>query len=156
RLNTTANGVVQFSSTPTDTGISPSFQFFAYQASLGSNPKLDFFGDGQADLLLWFENGTSAWINGYHWGSGQYPIASWPSGVGPGNLVDFGDFNDDGCRDVLFAYELQLSACGGATGAALSLNGDTALASIGWDGGGKRAVLVKHATQPGVYELGVY
>jgi RHS repeat-associated protein len=153
RLNTTASGVVQFASTPTDTGIGASLNLFAYQASLGGSQKLDFSGDGQADFVLWYQNGTNAWINVFHYPSGQWPLVTWGSGAGPGNLVDIGDYNNDACMDLLFSNQLQISACGGATGATLSLNGDTALGGIGWDGSGKKAVLVKHGTQLGIYKI---
>src|SRR6185437_14393097 len=118
RLNTTpTGGAVQFGA-PIDVGsvtsIFPGFTLQNVMGALPSNRKFDFTGDGQADLLtLWAVNTPQGPIytwTGLHFTGSAFTIVGAGAYGQPGFVVDVGDYNDDGCMDVLYSSQLSLSA----------------------------------------------
>ncbi len=118
--------------------------------------KFDFTGDGQADLLiLWVINvpgGTASGWNGLHFNGSRF-VAVAAGAVGqPGSVVDVGDYNDDGCMDVLYTTGLSLSGCNGSIWSSLSFGSSLAVAGLNWDGGTRRAAAVNNGGQIQIYK----
>jgi YD repeat-containing protein len=158
RLSTSTAGTVSFSSTDINTGVGISG--FKISAQIfGSNRALHFWGAAQADLL-----GTEKTCAQYnakgiciayqyiyyalHFTGSTFSIAGlFPAPLSsPNPAVDFADYNDDGCTDILTATALLLSACNGTAPVSIALpTGVTAVGGMDWNGDGRRDVLVKQA-----------
>jgi RHS repeat-associated protein len=160
QLNTTpTGGAVQFAA-PIDVGsvngLVPGATINGAMWSTPGTHKFDFTGDGQADLLvLWAvdtgEGTLSGWSGMHFNGSGFTAIAAGASGQ-PGSVVDVGDYNDDGCMDILYATQLSISGCNGSTWGNFSFAPFVAVAGLNWDGGTRRAVAVNNGGQIEIYK----
>jgi RHS repeat-associated protein len=162
RLNTSSNGTVSFASSEIATIPSPTF------AGSIINRKLDFYGSGQTDLIGLYEqcssgggppttssscSGTITFrIDLLHFTGSTFSETLLNSGSGPA-IVDYADYNNDGCTDVLFQTQLVISACNGSAAQTLALpSGTTAVGGMDWNGDGMRDVLV---SQSGTSTVGV-
>lgn len=158
RLSTSTAGTVSFSSTDINTGVGISGFIISAQIG-GSNRALHFWGAAQADLL-----GTERTCAQYnakgiciayqyiyyalHFTGSTFSTAGlFPAPLSsPNPAVDFADYNNDGCTDILTATALLLSACNGTAPVSVALpTGVTALGGMDWNGDGRRDVLVKQA-----------
>jgi Salmonella virulence plasmid 65kDa B protein/Insecticide toxin TcdB middle/N-terminal region len=164
RLNTTTGGTVSFASTDIDTTV-PSYTGLIN--STASSRALHFWGDAQEDLIsLLTSTFCTAYLKGnpndcvawettssytalHFTGSnfaqaGLYVVTQALEHPPPSYPVDFADYNDDGCTDILTQTELLLSACNGTAPVAVPLpSGATgALGGMDWNGDGRRDVLV--------------
>jgi len=157
RLSTSTAGTVSFSSTDINTGVGISGFIISAQIG-GSNRALHFWGAAQADLL-----GTERTCAQYnkgiciayqyiyyalHFTGSTFSTAGlFPAPLSsPNPAVDFADYNDDGCTDILTATALLLSACDGTAPVSVALpTGVTAVGGMDWNGDGRRDVLVKQA-----------
>jgi RHS repeat-associated protein len=156
RLSTSTPGTVSFSS-DINTGVGISG--FTIFAQTSSSRALHFWGGSQADLIG--VEKTCAQYNAKHiciayqyiynalhfTGSTFSTSGLLPAPVSsPISIVDFADYNDDGCTDVLTATQLLLSGCNGTATIPVALpSGVTAVGGIDWNGDGRRDVLVKQA-----------
>jgi RHS repeat-associated protein len=151
RLSTSTPGTVSFS-TDINSGVGISNFTISAQTS-GSNRALHFWGGAQADLL-----GTERTCaqydakgiciayqylyNALHFTGSTFSTAGLPS-----SIVDFADYNDDGCTDLLTATQLLLSACDGTAPIAVALPaGVAAVGGMDWNGDGRRDVLVAQSS----------
>ncbi len=152
RLSTSSAGTVSFSSTDINSGIGASD--FSISAQFGgSNRALHFWGGAQADLFgtqrtcaqFSVKNICVAYQYIYyalHFTGSTFFVAGLPSAA-----VDFADYNDDGCTDILTTTQLLLSACNGAAPVPVALpSGVAAVGGMDWDGDGRRDVLVAQST----------
>jgi RHS repeat-associated protein len=158
RLSTSTAGTVSFSSTDINTGVGIAGFIVSAQIA-GSNRALHFWGAAQADLL-----GTEKTCAQYnakhiciayqyiyyalHFTGSTFSVAGlFPAPLSsPNPAVDFADYNDDGCTDILTATALLLSACNGTAPVSVALpSGVTAVGGMDWNGDGRRDVLVKQA-----------
>ncbi len=141
RFNNSSPGAASFS--PNQTQTIPNI----YQTlfSVWHTKKLDFYGSGQRDIIGWV-NGSAH--NGYyvlHWnGTTLVPILIFSTNQAGTWLVDIGDFNDDGCTDILTNFTVVTSACNGTNGSLMippSVPGLIAAFSLDWDGDGRRDLI---------------
>ena len=154
RLNTSMGGTVSFASA-IDSGVTMNVGVIAQIG--GSNRALHFWGSAQADLLgeykicTQYKSGTDdcqAWeYSNYamHFTGSTFALEPLYSNVtsSPPPVVDFADYNDDGCTDVLTTTQLFLSACNGTSPISVPLpSGVTAVGGMDWNGDGRRDVLV--------------
>lgn len=116
-----------------------------------SPPKADFYGSGQQDVLgiIPFDAGGVAVL---HFTGGVF-VASQAADTSILSVIDNGDYNNDGCKDILTFSELVLSDCNGAVGAGFTFGADQAVAGLDWDGGGQHAVVVNHGGMLGIYKV---
>lgn len=158
RLSTSTPGTVSFS---TDINTEIGTANFSIRAQInGSNRALHFWGSAQADLL-----GTERTCAQYnakgiciayqyiyytlHFTGSTFSTAGlFPAPLSsPNPAVDFADYNDDGCTDVLTATQLLLSACDGTAPVAITLPaGTTAVGGMDWNGDGRRDVVVAQSS----------
>jgi hypothetical protein len=102
---------------------------------LYTQPTLDYYGAGQQDVLaqIPFDNGGVALL---HFAGNTLSIGQLTDTPIP-VAIDVGDYNDDGCADVLTRTELILSNCSGKSSVGfISFGDDTAITGIDWDGSG--------------------
>jgi RHS repeat-associated protein len=158
RLNTSSDGMVSFASTELTT--------IPIMSNMASNSngtrRLDFFGSGQDDLVgviatcgqlnhlnqciqniynvyaLHFTGTTFTQ-------SVIYTLTTVSPDIPAGIPVDYADYNDDGCTDVLFQSALVFSACNGTPAQTVSITAGTAVGGMDWDGDGWRDVLVSQS-----------
>ena len=158
RLSTSTAGTVSFG---TDINTEIGGAGFSIRAQVGgSNRALHFWGSAQADLL-----GTSQTCAQYNskgiciayqyiyyalhfTGSTFLTAGLFPAPLSsPNPAVDFADYNDDGCTDILTATQLLLSACNGTAPVPVALPaGVTAVGGMDWNGDGRRDVLVAQSS----------
>jgi RHS repeat-associated protein len=149
RKNTTApGGPVAFASTPTTV-----YHFGGHIWPLLGGPlqSADFNGDGRADILvevLAARGRSSAWqvwaVTSNGFGSAATATAIPGLGSTTGEVVAFtGDWNGDGCTDVLTTTAILVSNCaGGFSTLTPSLPSDAANATaIDWNGDGQTDML---------------
>ncbi len=152
RLSRSTAGTVSFSSTDINSGIGASNFSISAQAG-GSNRALHFWGGAQADLFgtqrtcaqFSVKNICVAYQYTYyalHFTGSTFFVAGLPS-----SAVNFADYNDDGCTDILTTTQLLLSACNGNVPVPVALpSGVAAVGGMDWDGDGRRDVLVAQST----------
>jgi RHS repeat-associated protein len=156
RLNTSIGGIVSFSSTDIDSGVSFSL---SVQGQFGSSRALHFWGDSQADLIgtnklcTQFKPNSSvclSWLYSYfaaHFTGSTFTLAPLESGTSQTRVVDVADYNDDGCTDILTAAQLLLSNCNGTASTAVALPpGTSAVGGMDWNGDHRRDVLVAQSS----------
>ncbi len=166
RLNKTTGGTVSFASTDIPTTV-PSYTGLIN--STASSRALHFWGGAQEDLISVLTStcctqylkgnpndciaweSTSTYTALHFTGSnfaqaGLYETQVVSASPHPPLTypVDFADYNDDGCTDVLTQTQLLLSACNGTAPVAVPLpSGATgAIGGMDWNGDGRRDVLV--------------
>jgi hypothetical protein len=154
RLSTSTPGTISFSSTDINTGVG--IAGFIISSQTSSSRALHFWGNSQADLLGIEKTCKTynakhiciAWqyiYNALHFTGSTFATAGLlPAPVSsPISIVDFADYNDDGCTDVLTATQLLLSACNVTATVPVALPGSvTAVGGMDWNGDGRRDVLV--------------
>jgi len=143
RLNTSTSGSASFNSTATQTIPNP----YAALYSVWHTKKLDFYGSGQRDIVGWLNNSSGDGYYVLHFnGTTFVTTLLFPTNLGTYWLIDMGDFNDDGCTDLLTNYGVITSACNGAAGANIGMPagvpGLSPVMSLDWDGDGRRDLLV--------------
>jgi len=145
-LLNTSRGAPSFSQNPINT---ITYALYGISA-LYTMPHFDSYGAGQQDVFaqIPFDSGGVALL---HF-SGNTFVISQVSDTPIPAVLDVGNYNDDGCQDILSRDQLTISGCG-ASAAVLTFNGDMAVAGIDWDGSGRRAVLVNHGGMLGVYKV---
>ena len=154
RLNTSAGGTVSFSSTDIDSLI---------LITTLSNPRnvssrgLHFWGGAQQDVIGTYRfctqyikpNSTACSVYAYttyalHFTGSTFDLeALSETTVDPLQIVDYADYNDDGCTDILTTTQLLLSTCNGNIATSVPLpSGATAVGGMDWNGDGRRDVLI--------------
>jgi RHS repeat-associated protein len=161
RLNTSTGGTVSFSSTDIDSETTINDGL--------SNPRnvstrgLHFWGGAQQDIIGTYEFCT-AYLKGnpndcvtweyttyaLHYSGGSAfeveALADSPT-PSPVQIVDYADYNDDGCTDILTTTQLLLSTCNGNISTFVPLpSGVTAVGGMDWNGDGRRDVLVAQSS----------
>ncbi len=147
RLSTSTAGTVSFG-TDINSGIgSANFSIGAQFG--GSNRALHFWGGAQADLLGTQRTCARYSSKGiciayqYIYYELHFTGSSFYAGGVNASAIDFADYNDDGCTDILTATQLYLSTCNGNSANPVALPaGVTAVGGMDWDGDGRRDVLV--------------
>jgi YD repeat-containing protein len=151
RLSTSTAGTVSFSS-DINSGIGQSGFSISAQAG-GSNRALHFWGGAQADLFG--SERTCAQYNAkgiciayqYIYYALHFTGSTFIAAGLPNSAVDFADYNDDGCTDILTATQLLLSTCNGTPSIPVALPaGVTAVGGMDWNGDGRRDVLVSQSS----------
>ncbi len=152
RLSTSSAGTVSFSPTDINSGIGGANFSISAQFN-GSNRALHFWGGAQADLFS--AQRTCAQYNAkgiciayqYIYYELHFTGSTFIAWALPNTAVDFADYNDDGCTDILTATQLLLSACDGTAPISVALPaGVTAVGGIDWNGDGRRDVLVAQSS----------
>jgi len=150
RLNTSTSSQVSFSSTATRTTQNGYYAIF----NSWNTRRLDFYGSGQQDLIALITmpaSGQNAGEYILHFNGTTFTTTY----LGNLGVVDVGDFNDDGCTDILTYNAAYLSGCNGAPARTVSI-GYTAVIGIDWDGDGRRDVLVQNGSTLGVLKWNGY
>jgi len=157
RLNTSAGGIVSFSS---DINSMISLTQGLYSAS-ASNRESHFWGSNKDNIIeayqscLAYHGSVCISYQNYHvemdfTGStftdiSGYSNTSTSPGVSLG-AVDIADYNDDGCTDILTSTQLLLSGCNGSAPVTVAIpSGFTAVGGMDWNGDGRRDVLVSQS-----------
>ena len=150
RLSTSTAGTVSFSS-DINSGIGTS-NFSIRAQTGGSNRALHFWGGAQADLLgtertcAQYSTKNICVAYQYIYYTLHFTGSTFITGALPNTAIDFADYNDDGCTDVLTATQLLLSACNGSAPVPVALpTGVTAFGGMDWNGDGRRDVLVSQS-----------
>jgi RHS repeat-associated protein len=138
RLNTTSSGAVSFASTALKT-IQNTFNQ-GLLSSYGGTRRFDFYGAGQQDLLGRFNVRQQIFVGVLHFNGTTFVTTN----LGPRDIVDIADFNDDGCTDFLGSNGLTLSPCAGGTGTFVSIPAGFPVAAMDWDGDGRRDLIVNY------------
>jgi RHS repeat-associated protein len=158
RLNTSTGGTVSFSSTDLDSEIEINDGLWSPRNV--STRGLHFWGGAQEDVIGTYRYCT-AYLKGnpndcitwayttyaLHYTGSTFEVeALADSGTpAPLQIVDYADYNDDGCTDILTTTQLLLSTCNGDyTGLALP-SGVTPIGGMDWNGDGRRDVLVSQS-----------
>ena len=158
QLNTSTGGTLSFSSTALDAGVA--FNEGVISSTVSSRA-LHFWGSAQEDLIG-VQKVCTAYLKGnpndcitwaYYYNAVHYtgstfdwaPIYNTTSGASP--VIDFADYNDDGCTDVLTSTQLLLSTCDGFAPTPVALpSGVTAVGGMDWNGDGRRDVIVAQSS----------
>ena len=150
----------------TSSGTSPTFSSVSTQAynaageigSINSNffwtgggrksRNFDFNGDGRADLIVG--------VTGANWvlvstGSTSSGITFVKLPVSYDLAVGVGDWNDDGCSDVVTRDTVFISACNGDAPTTIGIPSGTVVALMDWDGDGRTDAVVSNGSTLGVY-----
>jgi RHS repeat-associated protein len=154
---TGVGGAVTFASTPQVVG---SGLVYAIKNNIGSGAitPADFNNDGKADLIIGYQGtgkaGHMTWTALLSNGFGPAPTAvTLPDGALL-NSVAIGDWNGDGCTDVISPSTIWISNCAGgftelATG--VTVTSTTQYLPIDWDGDGQTDLLYTDSTSGNWY-----
>jgi len=150
RLNTSSGTTPSFgpATQAFNVGFSSNSPYVAIMSTVGAGRKraLDFDGDGRQDIFYFTEvDVNQATIVKYHvlLGRGQVFAAGRVYNDNLG-LYGLGDFNSDGCTDVVMATFVDISKCNGSASTSISWGNGTEIpvAVIDWDGDGLSDILV--------------
>ena len=156
-LNTSTAGVVSFAAKPIQTLAYGNLGITSIAGEPGGvHRRFDFYGDGQSDLLAYklsaSGHATIVTVYALHFTGSTFTMASLGSNLSNQSVVDIGDYNDDGCLDVLWSNALKLAACNGTVPTSLTFGSDVAVAGLHWDDSGRQAVVVNHGGVLGIYK----
>jgi RHS repeat-associated protein len=160
RLNTSANGMLAFSSNPTQavsfTGFNTGGWSFANQFNQPSDRKgvVDLNGDGREDLLLSYATVSSGHV--VHGGiaylaSGSVASPTLTGAMSLGYTYFHGHFNSDRCTDIAYGQVVYVSGCDGAIAQQITIPSGTLMGMADWDGDGRDDIIVNNGGTLGVY-----
>jgi RHS repeat-associated protein len=158
RLNTSTGGAVSFSSTDLDSLIL--INDGLYSPRNVSTRGLHFWGGAQEDVVGTYKfcsvyvkpNSPACATYAYttyvlHFTGSTFAVEALSTTTdNPLQIVDYADYNDDGCTDILTTTQLLLSTCNGNISTFVPLpSGVTAVGGMDWNADGRRDVLVSQS-----------
>jgi RHS repeat-associated protein len=150
QLNTSSSNGISFA-TPIQTITTSNTSAITGQVR-GGVRKLDYYGDGQGDVILEVPGARFVQLLVLHF-TGTTFVSTPLAPLGNGSVLDVGDYNNDGCVDTLLPGALYLAACSGQPAVRISFGTLLAIAGMNWDGSGRRAVVVNNGGTLGVYPI---